>query len=68
MATATAQGKKDVKEFVYSWIGTDKSGKTVRGEIKAGGEAVVNAQLRRQGIKVTKGARAAIEAAGGSVA
>jgi len=54
MATATAQGKKDVKEFVYSWIGTDKSGKTVRGEIKAGGEAVVNAQLRRQGIKVTK--------------
>ena len=52
MATATA--KKDVKEFVYNWIGTDKAGKTVRGEMKAGGEAVVNAQLRRQGIKVTK--------------
>ena len=53
MATATAT-KKDVKEFVYSWIGTDKAGKTMRGEMKAGGEAVVNAQLRRQGIKVTK--------------
>jgi type IV pilus assembly protein PilC len=54
MATATATAKKDVKEFVYSWTGTDKSGKTLRGEMKAGGEAVVNAQLRRQGIKVTK--------------
>ena len=54
MATATAPAKKDVKEFVYSWTGTDKSGKTIRGEMKAGGEAVVNAQLRRQGIKVTK--------------
>ena len=52
MATATA--KKDVKEFVYSWTGTDKAGKTLRGEMKAGGEAVVNAQLRRQGIKVVK--------------
>ncbi|NBR27696.1 MAG: type II secretion system F family protein [Betaproteobacteria bacterium] len=54
MATATATAKKDVKEFVFSWTGTDKAGKTIRGEMKAGGEAVVNAQLRRQGIKVTK--------------
>ena len=51
---ATATQKKDVKEFVYSWTGTDKTGKTVRGEMKAGGEAVVNAQLRRQGIKVNR--------------
>jgi type IV pilus assembly protein PilC len=54
MATATIAAKKDVKEFVYAWTGTDKSGKTVRGEMKAGGEAVVNATLRRQGIKVVK--------------
>ena len=55
MATATApRSKKDVKEFVYSWTGSDKAGKTLRGEMKAGGEAVVNAQLRRQGIKVIK--------------
>ena len=53
MATAAA-GKKDVKEFSYSWIGTDKAGKTMRGEMKAGGEAFVNATLRRQGIKVVK--------------
>ena len=51
---ATANQKKDVKEFVYSWTGTDRAGKTVRGEMKAGGEAVVNAQLHRQGIKVNR--------------
>src|SRR6202008_3845192 len=55
MATATAVArKKDVKEFTYSWIGTDKAGKTMRGEMRAGGEAFVNATLRRQGIKVVK--------------
>jgi len=55
MATATATAaKKDVKEFTFSWIGTDKAGKTLRGEMRAGGEAVVNATLRRQGIRVLK--------------
>ncbi|MBI4190358.1 MAG: type II secretion system F family protein [Betaproteobacteria bacterium] len=55
MATATAAAaKKDVKEFTFSWIGTDKAGKTMRGEMRAGGEAFVNATLRRQGIKVIK--------------
>lgn len=54
MATAAATAKKpDVKEFNFSWTGTDKSGKTVRGEIRAAGEAQVSATLRRQGIKVT---------------
>jgi len=53
MATATAAVKKPgVKEFNFSWVGQDKSGKTVRGEIRATGEAQVNATLRRQGIKV----------------
>ncbi len=55
MATATATaGKKEEKEFSFSWTGTDKSGKTLRGEMRAGGEAFVNATLRRQGIKVVK--------------
>ena len=55
MATTAATAiKKDVKEYTYSWTGTDKSGKTLRGEMKAGGEAVVNAMLRRQGVKVLK--------------
>jgi len=53
MATA-AIGKDKVKEFNFTWEGKDKSGKTVKGEMKAGGEAVVNATLRRQGILVAK--------------
>ncbi|VXB42197.1 type II secretion system F family protein [Massilia sp. 9I] len=43
-----------VKEKVYAWEGKDRSGKTVRGELRAGGEAIVNVTLRRQGILVTK--------------
>jgi type IV pilus assembly protein PilC len=42
------------KDAVYAWEGKDKSGKTVRGELRAGGEALVNVTLRRQGIMVTK--------------
>jgi type IV pilus assembly protein PilC len=53
MATATAAARKpDVKEFNFTWTGTDKGNKTVRGEMRASGEAQVNATLRRQGIKV----------------
>ena len=52
--TAATATKKDVKEFTFSWTGTDKSGKTMRGEMRAGGEAFVNATLRRQGIKVLR--------------
>ena len=44
----------NVKEQVFAWEGKDKTGKTVRGEMRAGGEAVVNVTLRRQGIMVTK--------------
>ncbi|KQV51172.1 MULTISPECIES: type II secretion system F family protein [unclassified Duganella] len=42
------------KEQIFTWEGKDKTGKTVRGEMRAGGEAVVNVTLRRQGIMVTK--------------
>lgn len=48
------QGSDQVKEKVYAWEGKDRTGKTVRGEIRAGGEAIVNVTLRRQGILVTK--------------
>ena len=51
MATAVAKG---AKEFTFVWEGKDKGGKTVRGELRASGDAVVNATLRRQGIMVTK--------------
>jgi type IV pilus assembly protein PilC len=52
--TTRGRGGAQVKEAVYAWEGKDKSGKTVRGELRAGGEAIVNVTLRRQGIMVTK--------------
>ncbi len=56
MATAARKPSATitVKESIYAWEGKDKSGKIVRGEIRAGGEAIVNATLRRQGIMVGK--------------
>jgi type IV pilus assembly protein PilC len=51
---ATSLSKSGVKESIYAWEGKDKSGKTVRGELRAGGEAIVNVTLRRQGVMVTK--------------
>jgi len=45
---------KATKEVVYAWEGTDKKGKRIKGEMKASGEAFVNATLRRQGINVIK--------------
>lgn len=43
-----------LKEHLFIWEGKDKHGKQMRGEMKAGGESLVQAQLRRQGIFVTK--------------
>jgi len=54
MATAAAAVSKNAKEQIFEWEGKDKNGKPVRGEIRAGGEAVVSASLRRQGILVSK--------------
>ena len=51
MATAAAVREK---EFVFEWEGKDKNGKVVRGEMRAGGEAMVSATLRRQGILIKK--------------
>lgn len=56
MATATKAAKRDagIKEYSFAWEGKDKTGKLMRGEMRAGGEALVHATLRRQGILVTK--------------
>ncbi len=51
MATAAAAKPK---EFNFVWEGKDKTGKQVKGEMRAGGEALVNATLRRQGVIVSK--------------
>lgn len=52
MATRAAAQKP--QDFIFEWEGKDKTGKMVRGEIRAGGEAMVSASLRRQGILVNK--------------
>jgi type IV pilus assembly protein PilC len=51
---AIAIARKDTKDFLFVWEGRDKAGKVVKGEMRAGGEAMVNAMLRRQGINVLK--------------
>ena len=51
---ATAAAAKNLKEVVFEWEGKDKNGKVIRGEMRAGGEAMVSASMRRQGILVTK--------------
>ncbi|MFY9329283.1 MAG: type II secretion system F family protein [Georgfuchsia sp.] len=51
MATAKKAAKK---EFAYSWEGKDRTGRVVRGEMRAVGTEAVLATLRRQGIIVTK--------------
>jgi type IV pilus assembly protein PilC len=51
MATAAAAKTQD---FIFEWEGKDKNGKVVRGEMRAGGEAMVSASLRRQGVLTTK--------------
>jgi type IV pilus assembly protein PilC len=52
-AVAKRDTGKDVKLYNYTWTGKDKSGKTIRGEVRAAGDHIVLAQLRRQGIQVT---------------
>lgn len=53
-ATKLPARPQALKDTQYSWEGRDKSGKVVRGEMRAQGEAIVSAALRRQGIAVTK--------------
>lgn len=42
------------KDATFLWEGMDKKGKKIKGQMLAAGEALVAAQLRRQGITVTK--------------
>src|SRR3954470_18736019 len=53
MATAAATRDR-IKEYTFLWEGKDKGGKLVKGDMRAGGQNVVLAQLRRQGIAVLK--------------
>ena len=53
MANA-ALGRTTAKEFIFEWAGKDRQGKELRGEMRAAGEAQVQAALRRQGIFMTR--------------
>lgn len=46
--------KVTVKEFTFAWEGKDKTGKVLKGEMRAATDTVVRTNLRRQGINVTK--------------
>jgi type IV pilus assembly protein PilC len=50
-AVAKKDGGKDVKLYNFKWSGKDKTGKTQQGEIRAAGDHIVLAQLRRQGMQ-----------------
>jgi len=52
-AVAKKPAAGDKKEFNYTWSGKDKSGKQVSGQLRAAGESLVVATLRRQGIQVS---------------
>jgi type IV pilus assembly protein PilC len=54
MATASSAAPRAGNELIFDWEGKDRNGRIVRGEMRAGGEAAVNALLRRQGILVTR--------------
>lgn len=54
MATAAKSRASAVKESAFLWEGRNKDGKTVRGELRAASESVVQTTLRRQGITNTK--------------
>ena len=65
MATATAASARDKpREFNWLWEGRDRQGKLVKGDMRAGGEAVVRSVLRRQGIQVVKVKKARVGAGG----
>lgn len=53
MAVNTTK-KAAVKEYPFNWEARDKSGKIMKGEMRAHTDTVVRAALRRQGLNVTK--------------
>ena len=53
VAPRTQKAQK-IKEYSYLWEGKDKTGKLVKGEMRAPGEASISAHLRRQGINILK--------------
>lgn len=53
MVAIATTGRK-VKEFNFLWEGKDRTGKAIKGEMRAAGTVVVTSTLRKQGIRVIK--------------
>jgi len=53
-ARPTRAAPAEVKVHTFTWEGTDRAGKKVRGEMRAASDAIVSSSLRRQGIKIVK--------------
>ena len=53
-SSARKTPKDEVKTFMFDWEGTDKNGRTVKGEMRAASDVVVRSTLQRQGIRVLK--------------
>ncbi|MDD4880013.1 MAG: type II secretion system F family protein [Gallionellaceae bacterium] len=51
---AQTRAAKQVVEIPFTWEGTDKLGRRIKGEMLSAGEAVVRQSLRRQGINPIK--------------
>jgi len=54
MATAARSRASAVKESTFLWEGRNKDGKSVRGEMRAASDSVVQTTLRRQGVTNAK--------------
>jgi len=59
MATKTAAARKAAKPkaektYEYAWTGTDRRGKKIKGKMRAANDAIVRADLRRQGVNPIK--------------
>ena len=66
MATATRTKALAAKEVTYVWEGKNREGKSIRGEMRAASEAVVQTSLRRQGVMNARVKKARFKV-GGSV-
>ncbi len=55
MATkAAALKKKPEKTYEFAWVGRDRRGKKIKGKMRAANDALVRADLRRQGVTPVK--------------
>ena len=54
MATQAVKKTKADKTYEFAWTGTDRRGKKVKGRLRAANDAIVRADLRKQGVTPVK--------------